>query len=214
MRLSVDTEANKAFKKNIELTAAEKEDFVHEGVVTFSLCLARLAGEFIQNASQTKEQAKVLSSIILEMQQDMLEEYIDTLFEDIQEIREEAELYSYMEDVFKVFLGTAHLTKEQFLQKYKGSKTLKYEPVITGDTITVVLSNGSVGDILCEFPVALIEEDAEKYRRTICMAYIASVVAADLLFGNRENNNPIRQIPAGDGDGGLNEQISHLLNQK
>ena len=213
MRLSVDTEANKAFKINIELTDTEKKDFIHEGVVTFSLCLARLAGEFIQNASQTKEQAKVLSSIILEMQQDMLKEYVDTLFEDIQEIREEAELYSYMEDVFKVFLGTAHLTKEQFLQKYKGSKTLKYEPVITGDTVTVVLSNGLVGDILCEFPVALIEEDFENYHRTICMAYIASVIAADLLFDG-EDNNPIRQNPAGDGDGGLNEQISHLLNQK
>lgn len=214
MRLSVDTEANKAFKINIELTDAEKEDFIHKGVVTFSLCLARLAGEFIQNTSQTKEQAKVLSSIILEMQQDMLEEYIDALFEDIQEIREEAELYSYMEDVFKVFLETANLTKEQFLQKYKDSKTLKYEPVITDNTITVVLSNGLVGDILCEFPVALIEEDAEKYHRIICMAYIASVIAADLLFGDGDDNNPVRQIPAGDGDGGLNERISHLLNQK
>lgn len=213
MRLRVDTEANKAFKINIELTATEKKDLVHEGVVTFSLCLARLAGEFIQNASQTKEQAKVLSSIILEVQQDMLKEYVDTLFEDIQEIREEAELYSYMEDVFKVFLGTAHLTKEQFLQKYKGSKILKYEPVITDDTITVVLSNGLVGDILCEFPVALIEENAEKYHRTICMAYIASVIAADLLFDG-EDNNPIRQNSAGNGDGGLNEQISNLLNQK
>ena len=41
MRLSLDTEANKAFKINIELTATEKKDFVREGVVTFSLCLAR-----------------------------------------------------------------------------------------------------------------------------------------------------------------------------
>lgn len=212
MRLSVDTEM-KAFKANIELTDTEKEDFVHEGVGTFSLCLACLVGEFIQNACHTKEQAKALSSIIQEMQRDIVEDYIDTLLEDILKTKEEAKIYSYMEDAFNIFLGTVNLTKEQFLQKYKNSKTLKCEPVIIDNVITVVLSNGLVGDVLCEFPLTLIEEDPEKYHLTLFMAHIASTVAADLLFGDGEDN-PIRQISTEDCDGGLKEQIIQLLNKE
>ena len=210
-RLNVDSEATT--KVNIELSASEKGNLVHEGVATFSSCLAMLTAEFIQNSCQSVEQAKILFSVIHEMQRDMVEEYIISQFEDARELREEAELYAYMEDVFELFLGTANLTREQFLGKYKYSETLKYEPVITDNTVTVVLSNGVVGDILCEFPISLIESDFDKYHRTICMAYIASIIAADLIFGDGDDN-PIRQIPAGDGDGGLNEKISHLLSQR
>ena len=102
MKLSVNSEETTAFRVSIDMTEQEKADFLQEGIVTFSLCIARLIGELVQDSCDSTAQAKALSSIITKMSKDMVDEYIDDIFDEVKQIREEAKLYSYMEDMFEV----------------------------------------------------------------------------------------------------------------
>ena len=210
MKLSVNSEETTAFRVSIDMTDKEKKDFIQEGVVTFSLCLARLVGELLQDACENTEQAKALSSVIYTMSKDMVEEYIDEVFDEVKQLREESQMYSYMEDMFNEFLKEIGTTRAAFLEKYKGSKTLTVEPVLSEDTVTIVLQNGVVGDVMEDFPIAMIEEDPETFHRVTAIAHMSATVAGDLIFG--EDANPIRSLDMGpECDGGLSAKIEKML---
>ena len=210
MKLSVNSEETTAFRVSIDMTDKEKADFLQEGIVTFSLCIARLIGELVQDSSDSTEQAKALSSIITKMSKDMVDEYIDDVFDEVKQIREEAKIYSYMEDMFDAFLKGIGSTREDFLEKYKGSKTLTIEPVLGEDTVTIVLQNGVARDIMEEFPLAMVDEDPETFHRTMAIAHMSATVAGDLIFG--EGANPIRTLDIGpECDGGLSAAIEKMI---
>lgn len=210
MKLSVNSEETTAFRVSIDMTDKEKADFIQEGIVTFSLCIARLIGELVQDSCESTEQAKALAAIINTMSKDMVDEYIDGVFDEVKQIREETELYSYMEDMFDAFLKEIGSTREDFLEKYKDSKTLTVEPVLGDETVTIVLQNGVVGDIMEDFPIAMIEEDPETFHRVTAIAHMSATVAGDLIFG--EDANPIRSLDMGpECDGGLSAEIEKML---
>ena len=210
MKLSVNSEDTTAFRVSIDMTDQEKADFLQEGIVTFSLCIARLIGELVQDTCESTEQAKALSSVINTMSKDMVDEYIDGVFDEVKQLREEAKLYSYMEDMFDAFLKGIGSTREAFLEKYKGSKTLTIEPILGEDTVTIVLQNGVAGDIMEEFPLAMVEEDPETFHRTMVIAHMSAIVAGDLIFG--EDANPIRALDIGpECDGGLSAAIEKMI---
>lgn len=209
MKLSVDSMASEAFKVSIELTEEEKTNF-SESLVTFSLCLTRLLGELLQDSCETVREAQTLASVVCEMQEDMINDYIEKVFHDVKESREEAKMYGYMEEMFEAFLDSCGLSEEDFLVRYRNSETLLIKPTLIGNDIRVMLTNGRVADALVEFPVSLMDEDAETYHRQLCMAYMAAIVAGDVIF--EEDHNPIRDLNAGpECDGGLSLAIQSLI---
>lgn len=199
---------------DLERSLAEKEDF-ELCITAMGNCLAEAIAELIKQTCETISQGEVLTDVILERVQLQVENYIEQDLAKDLERKQEATLYEYMREVFYRWLhgSSVNLPIERWKVKYRGSCTLKMEPVLLADTgmLAVLLTNEKVGDLLVELDPK--NRGTEAFNRALSEAYIIATVAGDIIFG--EESNPIRKLPVGENaDGGLSEAIDHLLSNQ
>lgn len=194
----------------LDYTLAEEED-VELGICSTASGLAGVVIELLKRIAETLPQAEILVDIIMSRIQDELSDFIkNDLAKEIDKKRKK-ELYEYMREVFYRWLhDSVKLPIERWKIKYRGSSTLKMDPILLADTgmIAVILTNGDMGDLLVEIDPK--NRGTELFNRTLSEAYIIATVAGDIIFG--EESNPIRKLPVGaNADGGLTEAIDQLL---
>lgn len=197
----------------LDYTLAEEDD-MELGICSTATGLAQVIIELLKRTCETLPQAEILVDIIMSRIQDELSDFIkNDLAKEIDK-KQGKELYKYMQEAFYRWQhDSVKLPIERWKVKYRGSSTLKMEPVLLADTgmIAVILTNGDIGDLLAEIDPK--NWGTELFNRTLCEAYIIATVAGDIIFG--EESNPIRKLPVGDNaDGGLSEAIDHLLNNQ
>lgn len=212
MKILVCSNYSDKARVDLERSLAEKEDF-ELCVTAMGNCLAAAIAELIKQTCETISQGEVLADVILERVQLQVEDYIEQDLAKDLERKQEATLYEYMREVFYRWLfDSVKLPIERWKVKYRGSCTLKMEPVLLADTgmIAVILTNGEVGDLLVELDPK--NRGTELCNRTLSEAYLIATVAGDIVFG--EESNPIRKLPVGNADGGLSDAIDHLLSKQ
>lgn len=212
MKISACNNYSTKARVDLERSLAEKEDF-ELCVTAMGKCLAEAIAELIKQTCETTAQGEVLADVILERVQLQLDDYIEQDLAKDLERKQEATLYEYMREVFYRWLhDSVKLPIERWKVKYRGSTTLKMEPVLLADTgmIAVLLNNEKVGDLLVELDPK--NRGTELFNRTLSEAYLIATVAGDIVFG--EESNPIRKLPVGNADGGLSDAIDHLLSKQ
>ena len=198
----------------LDYTLAEEED-MELGICSTASGLAGVIIELLKRTAETLPQAEILVDIIMSRMQDELSDFIKKDLAKEIDKKHEKELYEYMREVFYRWLhDSVKLPIERWKVKYRGSSTLKMEPVLLADTgmIAVILTNGEIGDLLVELDPK--NRGTEAFNRALSEAYLIATVCGDTLYGYGENN-PIRKLPVGENaDGGLSEAINHLLNNQ
>ena len=197
----------------LDYTLAEEED-MELGICSTASGLAGVIIELLKRTTETLPQAEILVDIIMSRIQDQLSDFIkNDLAKEIDK-KQEKELYEYMREVFHRWLyDSINLPVERWKVKYRGSASLKMEPVLVADTgmIAIILTNGEIGDLLVELDPK--NRGTESFNRALSEAYIIATVAGDIIFG--EESNPIRKLPIGvNADGELSEVIDRLLNKQ
>lgn len=196
----------------LDYTLAEEED-MELGICSTATGLAQVIIELLKRTCETLPQAEILVDIITSRIQDELSDFIKNgLAKEIAK-KQEKELYEYMQEVFYRWLhDSVKLPIERWKVKYRGSSTLKMEPVLLADTgmLAVLLTNEKVGDLLVELDPK--NRGTEAFNRALSEAHIIATVAGDIIFG--EESNPIRKLPVGNADGDLSDAIDHLLSNQ
>lgn len=198
----------------LDYSLAEEED-MELAICSTASGLAGVIIELLKRTTETLPQAEILVDIIMSRIQDELSNFIKNDLAKEIDRKHERELYEYMREVFYRWLhDSVKLPIERFKVKYRGSSTLKMEPVLLADTgmIAVILTNGEIGDLLVELDPK--NRGTEAFNRSLSEAYIIGTVAGDIIFGE-ESSNPIRKLPVGgNADGALSEAIDHLLSNQ
>lgn len=198
----------------IELSLSDKEHELETGLFSFSLGISRLIAEFTHMFAKSEEQATALTNVIDGMVKNMVNEYIDSgTFAEVAAIREEHQLYAYMEEIFEGWLEDKQKDQVELTEKFRDVDTMKFDVAIDGENVIISLTNGdgSVREVLNTFPQALVQH-SELLERSVSMCYIIATVLSDLIFGDGEDN-PIRKLchTPGYADGGLMGIVKHLL---
>ena len=193
----------------LDYTLAEEED-MELGSCSTATGLAQVMIELLKRTCETLPQAEVLVDILMDRMHNEINAFIrNDLAKEIDKKQQRA-LYGWMEEIFfRWLLDSVNLPIERWKVKYKGSSTLKMDPVLLADTgmLAILLTNEKVGDLLVELDPK--NRGTEAFNRALSEAYIIATVAGDIIFG--EESNPIRKLPVGNADGGLTEAIDHLL---
>lgn len=213
MKFTANNNYSETTYVTLDYTLAEEEN-MELGICSTARGLAGVIIELLKRTTETLPQAEILVDIIMSRIQDQLSDFIkNDLAKEIDK-KQEKELYEYMRGVFYRWLhDSVKLPIERWKVKYRGSSTLKMEPVLLADTgmIAVILTNGDVGDLLVEIDPQ--KRGTEAFHRALSEAFIIATVGGDILCGTE--NNPIRKVPVGDNaDGGLSEAIDHLLSEQ
>lgn len=214
MKFTANNNYSETTYVTLDYTLAEEEN-MELGICSTASGLAGVIIELLKRTTETLPQAEILVDIIMSRIQDQLSDFIkNDLAKEIDK-KQEKELYEYMREVFYHWLhDSVKLPIERWKVKYRGSSTLKMEPVLLADTsmIAVLLTNEKAGDLLVELDPK--NRGTELFNRTLSEAYIIATVAGDIIFGE-ESSNPIRKLPVGaNADGGLSEAINHLLSNQ
>lgn len=197
----------------LDYTLAEEED-MELGICSTATGLAQVIIELLKRTCESLPQAEILADIIMNRIQDELSDFIkNDLAKEIDK-KQEKELYEYMREIFCRWLhDSVKLPIERWKVKYRGSPTLKMEPVLLADTgmIAVILTNGEIGDLLVELDPK--NRGTEAFNRALSEAYIIATIGGDIIHS--EKDNPIRKLSVGENaDGGLSEAIDHLLSKQ
>lgn len=213
MRFTANNNYSDSTHVTLDYTLAEEED-MELGICSTATGLAQVVIELLKRTCETLPQAEILADIIMNRIQGELSDFIkNDLAKEIDK-KQEKELYEYMREVFYRWLhDSVKLPIERFRVKYRGSSTLKMQPVLLADTgmIAVILTNGEVGDLLVELDPK--NYGAEAFNRSLSEAFIIATVAGDVIY--EKDRNPIRKLPIGiNADGELSEAINHLLNNQ
>lgn len=198
----------------VEVSLSDKEHQLETGLFSFSLAISHLIVEFTHMFAKSEEQATALTNVIYNMVKDMVNEYIDSgTFAEVVTIREEHQLYAYMEEIFEGWLEDKQKDQVELTEKFRDVDTMKFDVAIDGENVIISLTNrdGSVREVLNTFPRAWVQH-SELLERSVSMCYIIATVLSDLVFGDDENN-PVRQLchTPGYADGGLMGIVKHLL---
>ena len=196
----------------LDYSLAEEED-MELAICSTASGLAGVIIELLKRTTETLPQAEILTDIVMDRMQNEVKEFIRKGLAKEIDKKHEKELYEYMREIFYRWVHSNNLPLERWKVRYRGSTTLKMEPILLADTgmIAVLLTNDKkVGDLLVELDPK--NYGTESFNRALSEAFVIATIAGDIIF--TEESNPIRQLPVGNADGGLSETIKNLLNNQ
>ncbi len=207
MEFSVSNIKNENYDVNLTLNEEESAD-IKKAIFEFSCGLSCVISKFIIKHSDNEEQALKLYEIIKNICDGGVNEYLSTdVFSEIEELREEQEIYQIMVDAFDDWCeNSASIDKSEFLKLYSGTKSLKLKPTVVKDEVSIFLVGDNHEELLCS--LSNFDENKEDFENNCIAAYMIAVVTGDLIFG--AESNPIRKNYGGY-DGGLMDRILSMI---
>ncbi len=207
MEFSVSNIKNENYDVNLTLNEEESAD-IKKAIFEFSCGLSYVISKFITKHAADEEQALKLYEIIKKICDDGVNEYLSTdVFSEIEELKEEQEMYQIMVDTFDDWCENfAGIDKSDFLKLYSGTKSLELKPTVVKDEVSIFLVGDNHEELLCS--LSNFTENKEDFENNCIVAYLIGVVTGDLIFG--EESNPIRKNYSGF-DGGLMDRILNMI---
>lgn len=214
MKLSASSDYPNDTAITIDFIPPESED-LETGLTEIALHIARLIIEVTHHYCTNVPQAEVFSDLICKRTTDMVQHYMSTTFKEVADLREESQLYKWMEEMFNNWLSE-NLSESEFKNLFKDVPatdfSLKPSVDINQDLATIHFDGKSVRTLLLAFPLSSID-DSEQSVRHCDVAYLIGIVAGDILFG--EDDNPIRKMPTSEcTDGGLTNAIRKMREEE
>lgn len=198
----------------IEYTKNEKSDF-EERTLSIAAAITNIVAEFVHKEDcESVEHAEALVKLIEDMASDMTKEYIDVYYSQIEAIKEQNRVYEIAVEVFIDWLETSEFKGDMasFEKQYRNAKELEIDfGFVPEQKAFFYLSTDKfIGHILREFPVEIINNEAE-LERISAEAYMIGLVIGDIIFED-ESKNPIRKCSqVNPVDGGLTQMVKDIL---